>query len=85
MVYSHLSTESKSLLCTQYRVSKKLILLKFELASLHSCNLTNVDVKQNLEAGLKCILILAVQDLSETRQSQKQENNTDRSSHDCWA
>ena len=32
-----------------YRVSKKnLILLKFKLAALHSCNLTDVDLKQNL-------------------------------------
>ena len=37
------------LLSTQYRVSKKnLILLKFKLAALHSCNLTDVDLKQNL-------------------------------------
>ena len=44
---------------------------------MHSCNLTNVNVKQNLFRVEVKMHNSAVRDLSETRQSQKQDNNTD--------
>ena len=47
----------------QHRVSKKLVLLKFKLTSFP------VEVKMHN--------VLAVQDLSETRQNLKQDNTTD--------
>ena len=52
------------------------MLLKFKLAALHSCNLTDIDLKQHLipSGSYFNFIILAVQEMSETRQSQKQDN-----------